>query len=336
MPQKLPPFWIDLLDRSHAINGDPVHFPLSLTPQHASRVVHFGLMFPNLPAPHNFLNIIAVIGQPRVRMFRNAHLIRTTASDTANLLVGTATATPEHFKGYSVKKDCRFATDSSLLQFGNDLVLEGNYPDFTLRRQGHDFNLELQVHATDKIAHFVNMVGGLYDHWSILCEYRGHIERAGSITPVQGLCTYEYANAAANISLPLYFFSYQIINVDEKTQVLFVQVLGPLGLPVQRRIYVRSLDDHGGIYSRGFDFTVQEYEDRPVVSPEGVKMRLPRRFSWRVDDDNGNELITIAGDCNGDFKYGMAAGYAGSYRYEGRFKGKPIQGTGYIEYIDCR
>lgn len=335
MPQKLPPFWINVLDRSHAINGKPVSLPLALRPHIPNRTVHFGLMLPNLPAPHHFLNIITVIGQPRAVIFRNSHLIRTTAMDTANLLVGTATGTPDHFKGYSVQRDCELASDASFLRFGNDLVVEGRYPDFVVRREGHAFNLELQVRATDKIAHFARMAGGLYDHWSILCEYQGHVEQAGVKTPLKGLCTYEYASAA-NINLPFRFFSYQIINVDEKTQVLFVQVLGPLGLPVQRRVYVRSLDDHGGIYSRGFDFTVHEYEDRPVVSPEGMKMRLPKRFSWRVEDDNGNELITIAGDCNGDFKYGMAAGYAGSYHYDGRFRGRPIEGTGYIEYIDCR
>lgn len=335
MSQKLPPFWINLLDRSHAVNGEPVSLPLVLRPHIPNHTVHFGIMLPNLPAPYHFLNIITVIGQPSARLFRNAHLIKTTAHDTANLLVGTATATPDYFKGYSVRQDCELAEDGSRLRFGNELLLEGHYPEFTVRRQGHAFNLELKLRATDKIAHFASMVGRIYDHWSILCEYQGHLEQGGVKTPVEGLCTYEYAKAA-NVPLPFRFFSYQIINIDAKTQVLFVQVLGPLGLPVQRRIYVRSLDDHGGIYSRGFDFTVQEYEDRPVVSPEGMTMRLPRRFSWRVDDDSGNELITIAGDCNGDFKYGMAAGYAGSYRYEGRFKGKPIQGTGYIEYIDCR
>ncbi|HEX6591437.1 MAG TPA: DUF6670 family protein [Moraxellaceae bacterium] len=328
------PLWT-WLDRSHAINGDAVQAPLTLRPHIPNHAVHFGIMLPGLPEPFRFLNLITVIGQPRARIFRNTHLIRTTAADTASLLVGTATATPDHFRGYSVQQDCEFAADGSRLRFGNELLMEGRYPVFTARRQGHDFNFELQLRATDRIAHFAKMVGGLYDHWSILCEYQGHLEQGGVQTPVQGLCTYEYARAA-NLPLPLRFFSYQIINVDARTQVLFVVVLGPRGLPVQRRVYVRSLDSHGGIYSRGFDFTVHEYEASPVTSPEGATMRLPRRFSWQVQDDQGKELIVIDGECNGDFRYGMAAGYAGSYRYQGRFRGQPLQGTGYIEYIDYR
>lgn len=335
MAQALPPFWTNWLDKSHAVNGPAVDAPPHLRPHIPGHTVHFGIMLPGLPEPFRFLNIITVISQPRARIFRNAHLIKTSAADTASLLVGTATATPEHFRGYSIRQDCELSEDGTFLRFGKELLLQGSYPEFTVSRQGHKLNLELKLRATDKIAHFAKMVGGLYDHWSILCEYEGWLEQDGVKTAVQGLCTYEYAKAS-NLPLPFRFFSYQIINVDARTQVLLVVVLGPMGMPVQRRVYVRSLDSHGGIYSRGFDFTVHEYENQPVHSPEGVTMLLPRRFSWQVQDDNGEELITIEGSANGDFQYGMAAGYAGSYGYRGRFRGRAIEGKGYIEYIDYR
>ena len=35
-------------------------------------------------------------------------------------------------------------------------------------------------------------------------------------------------------------------------------------------------------------------------------MRLPRTFSWCVNDNNGNSLIRIDGLTNADFQYGMA------------------------------
>lgn len=332
----LPAALLNFLDRSHALNGEPFDPRTSLAPPHGKySTVHYGIMLPNLPAPHNFLNIITVIGQPKIELFSNNHLITTTALDTANLLIGTSTGTPDHFNGYSVEKDCEFHPDGSYLRFGNDIILQGEYPNFLARREGTAFNFDLTLRATDKIAHFASLIGGLYDHWSILCEYEGRIEQAGVTTPVQGLCTYEYARAV-NIALPFRFFSYQIINIDERTQVLLVQVLGPMSMPGQRRIYVRSLNDHGGIYTRGFDFTVQEFEAEAVVTPNGTRMRLPQKFSWRVDDDQGRELIVIEGLANGDFKYGMAGGYAGSYGYRGSFKGHAIKGTGYIEYMDYR
>lgn len=324
------------IDRSLSLNGTPFDPNTSVaTPHGRYTTVHYGIMVPNLPPPFNFLNLIAVVGQPKPKIFRNSHLIKTTALDTANLLVGTAIGRPDHFIGYSVARDCELRPDGSYLRFGDDLVIEGCYPNFIARRKSRAFNFELALQATDKISHFSKMVGGLYDHWSLLCEYSGHIEHGGAITPLQGLCTFEYARAI-NVTLPIRFFTYQILNIDTRTQVLMVEVRGPLNSALQRRVYVRSLDDQGGAYERGFNFEVYEVEDEPVITPDGSTMQLPRKFSWQVEDERGNELITIDGIANGDFKYGMTAGYAGSYGYQGSFRGRPIQGTGYIEYIDCR
>jgi hypothetical protein len=97
---------------------------------------------------------------------------------------------------------------------------------------------------------------------------------------------------------------------------------------------VRSLDDYGAIYTRGYRHTVHEYAPEPLVTPDGVTMRMPKAFAWRVEDHDGQELITIDGRTNDDFVYGLAAGYAGSYTYTGTYRGKPIDGTGYIEWID--
>lgn len=327
---------VQLLDRSASVNGQ--HFDRRTTicpPQGRYSTVHYGLMLPNLPAPHRFLNIIVVAGQPKVELFNNPQLIRTTPRDTANVLVGTSTGTPDYFQGYSLKQDCELKRDGSYLRFGQDLILEGSYPHFSARRENHDFNFNVKLNATDKIAHFGKLIGSTYEHWSLLCEYEGHIEHLGLRTPIAGLCTWEYARAI-NINLPFRFFTYQILNIDETTQVLMVEVRGPLDVVVQQRIYVRSLEDHGGIYTRGFDFTVHEYEAQRVTSPAGRSLRLPKTFSWKVDDHQGHELITIEGVANGDFQYGMAGGYAGSYSYRGRFKQRDVEGTGYIEFIDPR
>ena len=328
--------FVESVDHSQRMAGTPFDPQTSVAPPRGSyTTVHYGIMVPGLPEPFRYVNVIALIGQPKARLFANPHLIKTSARNTANLLVGTATATPDHFKGYDVTKDCEFANDGSKLRFGDDLVVEGLYPNFLVRREGHDFNMVLSLQATNKIANFANLIGGLYEHWSLLCRYTGQLELGDKTTKVDGLCTFEYARAK-NVNLPLRFFTYHVINIDESTQVLMVVVLGPLGMEVQRRVYVRSLDSHGGIYSKAFDFTIHSCEERAVVTPNGDCMSLPKQFSWRVSDDDGSELISLNGECNGDFNYGMTAGYAGSYRYTGHFKGKSVSGTGYIEYIDLR
>ncbi len=309
------------------------------TPFHPPRgryvTVHYGLMLPNLPAPLNFLDVITCIGQPDIKLWRNDHLIETTAADTANLLIGTGVTFPEQFRGYQVARDLELAPDSSVVRFGDDFVLEGRYPDFTVTYRNPAFDVDLRVRATDKIAHFVKMRGGLYDHWSLLCEYEGTIRNGDSTIELSGLNTLEYARGV-KVNLPFTFFTYQIINIDEETQVLMVETRGPGGLPLQQAIYVRSLTDHGGVYEKGFRFEIERLEAEPRQTPNGLSMHLAKEFTWRVNDERGGELIEINGVTNDDYVYGMAGGYVGSYQYTGRFRGEPITGTAYIEHVGTR
>ncbi|MBJ9984302.1 hypothetical protein IAE19_02445 [Acinetobacter sp. S40] len=332
LPHKL----MNLIDHSRLNHSQPFDPDTEVhTPRGKYTCVHYGMMFPNLSAPFNFLNFLIVVGQPKIKLFKNTHLIKTSAINTANVLVGTAVGTPDHFNGYSVQHDCELISNGSLLRFANDILIEGKYPLFHAKREGHDFNFDLKIEATDKVANFVELVGGMYQHWSLLCQYEGFLDYKGKKTKVQGLCTYEYARGI-NVNLPMQFFTYQIINIDENTQVLLVEVLGSLNSVIQKRVYLRSLDDYGDIYEEGFNLTVQEFEPNRLTTPNGLSMRLPQQFSWTVNDNHGVPLITIEGRSNQDFQYGMAGGYAGSYQYQGTFKGKAIEGTGYIEWLDIR
>ena len=114
------------------------------------------------------------------------------------------------------------------------------------------------------------------------------------------------------------------------------EVLGPVGLPFHRTVYIRTVDGAATTHTRGYAHTVHEYSPEHLTTPDGHKMRMPKRFAWRVADDDGDDLITIDGPTNDDFVYGLGAGYAGSYHYTGRYRGAPITGTGYIEWIDRR
>ena len=186
--------------------------------------------------------------------------------------------------------------------------------------------IALTIRPTTAVSHFAHLLG-LYDHWSVLCEYEGRFTPNGGPEITQrGLCTYEYARAV-NLPLPFRFFTYQILNIDERTQVLMTEVLGTAGLPVARYVYVRRTD--GTATRNHVDFRNEVITSTEVTTPDGATMRLPTSFRWSCGD-----LISIVGETNDDFAYGLAAGYAGSYRYTGTFEGKPIEGTGYIEWIE--
>ncbi|MGW6728494.1 DUF6670 family protein [Nocardia sp. NPDC055029] len=318
---------------SHALSGTPFDPSTPFHPPRGRhRTVHYGLMFPGLPAPLNFLDFITVIGQPKVKAFRNAQLIETSDADTANLLAGTAVRFPGQFRGFQVERDLQLEPDASMIRFGADFALRGTYPDFTVAYRNPEFRADLRVRATDKVAHFAKLRGGLYDHWSLLCEYEGTVEHHGTRYGLSGLSTLEYARAVA-VDLFIGFFTYQIINIDADTQVLMVEVRGPLGVPLQQAVYVRSREDHGGVYEDGYHYRITEREPTPRHTPAGREMTLGTAFTWAVDDENGGPLIHIDAVANDDYIYGMTGGYVGSYRYTGTFRGTAISGTGYVEQI---
>jgi hypothetical protein len=221
-------------------NGMPFDPATSIAPPSGVRGswVNYGVMVPNLPEPHRTFGVMSVVGTPGVSIFANDHAITTTSRGTAYLVSATASMTSEQFRTYSIEKECEFAPDGRVLRFGEDLLVEGQYPTFRLRRHHSEVDVDLQLTATDKVSYFVDVVGGLYSHWSLLCRYHGTV---GDIE-ASGLCTFEYARGIGVHSLPVLgrpngpatFFTYQVINIDQASQLLMTEVLGPFGLPLTR------------------------------------------------------------------------------------------------------
>lgn len=326
--------FLNMVNRTGGRNGRP--FDLA-APTHTPRgrwgVAHFGVMVPGLPAPFHSLDAIVVLGTSRAPIFDNRPLVRTTRTDSAWWLLGSA-ATRDSFRCYSITDGCDLAPDGSRLRLGGNATLTRSGESVTLQARHADVMVSLDLRLTAAVSHFAHFPG-IYDHWSVLCEYDGTFAADRDTFDQSGLCTYEYARAV-DAPLPLRFFTYQVINVDADTQVLMVEVLGPRGLPVQRTVYLRDRSGAASVHTRGYRHTVHEQEPEPMTTPAGVRMTMPRRFTWQVDDETAKPLITINGTANNDWAYGLAAGYAGSYTYTGTFRGAPVTGTGYIEWIDRR
>lgn len=287
-------------------------------------------MMPGLPGSHRTFNVMAIAGTPGVNLFANDRLITTTPNDTAYVVSMTSSMSRDQFRAYRIEDECEFAPDGSLVRFGADLVIEGTYPKIRVGRSHVDVPVDLELDATDAVTHFVR-IPGVYRHWSALCHARGTVGDAD----VDGLATLEYAwgvgpHSIADRPLPnlrARLFTYHVLNVDDETQLLFSHVLGPLGVPVQRAVHVRTGAGARHV-RRGHHFVVHEYEDR--TTPDGRRMPLPRRFSWGADG------VEVHGTSAGDWTYGLGAGYCGSYDYEGQHAGRAIKGHAYIEYVDCR
>lgn len=308
--------------------------------------VHYGVMVPDLPAPHRFFNVMSIVGTPGAAVFDNDFAIVDTPEDTAYLISTTASMSPGQFKSYSISRDCDFPDDGSFQEFGSDLVINGEYPNWRVRRISDDVEVVLDIEATSTISHFA-YIPKIYEHWSLLSRYSGTVRHNGGTEEVSGLCTFEYAQGVGRYSigpgqkpargkLPLNFFTYQIINISERKQLLLVELLGPGGLRVQRAVYLRSLDDYGRVYERSVEFSVDAYEPEPAQTPDGFLMKLPKRFRWHAETDDGKPLLSLNCEVAGDYEFGLGAGYVNWFEYEGVLEGEPVQGQGYLEYIDRR
>ena len=324
------------VNRGHRLDGTAFAQDTPFGPPSGRyRTVHYGVMVAGLPAPLRFMDVIAVIGQPRIPIWSNPHLVTTTAADTVSLLTATGAPGGARHVGLSASGDCDFVPDGSALRFGSELEISGSYPQFRVRRPGPEIGFDLQLTASRTVTHFARLRGGLYDHWSLLCRYRGTFRVDGRDVAAAGLANLEYARGA-DIALPFRLFTYHVVNIDDRTQVLFGQVLGPAGTRIQNEVYVRSLDEPSRLVRAGVRFEIEAYEPEPRLTPDGRSMRLPRRFVWSARGSGGVPLVRVEGTATGDWAYGMAAGFAGSFGYEGSFRGEPIAGTGYLEYVDGR
>src|SRR5438445_933519 len=105
-------------------------------------------MLPNLREPLRLMDLIAVLGQPNIPIWRNDHLVTTTDEDTVSLLTATGAPGGAIHSGYSIERDCVFAADGSELRFGADVVLEGRYPNYRVRRVHPTAPFDVRLTAT--------------------------------------------------------------------------------------------------------------------------------------------------------------------------------------------
>lgn len=333
------------LDATGLEEGRPIPAECPMPPYVKSKRygwTHYGVMIPDLPAPHRFFSIMGIVGTPGALAFDTDHALQDTPRRNATVVSGTAATHPAHFGGYSIERDCEMREDGSLIRFGKEVEIAGSYPEYRVRAEYAGMRLDLEIRNTDKVSWF--MKTPVYDHFSLLSQYRGELRWQGKTRELGGLCTFEYAACFSPymlrdkplppaLKLPLDFFTYQIINVDEKTQLLLTKVtMG--GATAVSRLYVRALDRYG--IRHDAELKLLEYRDEPGIAPDGRRMSLPRHFSWEVPGADGVPLLRIDCEVDTPFTYGLGSGYVGGYRYAGEYEGTPVSGRGYIEYIDRR
>lgn len=333
-----------MIDGTVAQEGQPLPRDYAFVPHHRAKHLgwsHYGVMIPALPAPHQFFSLMSIIGSSGALAFDTDHALHDSPRRNATLVTGTAATHPAHFQGYSMARDCQFADDGSHIQFGQTVILTGQYPCYQLKVCATDFELAIEINNTDKVTWFVKLP--IYDHLSVLSTYRGQATYRGQTQQISGLCTFEHAACvspyllhdrplANHLKIPVDFFTYHIINLDERTQLLLNDTR-VYDAKIVSKAFVRGLGQYNHSYRA--DFEVLQYQAVDAIAPDGVHMRLPQVFRWVIYEQD-RIVAVINGEVDTPMTYGLGSGYVGGYTYSGQYQHRAISGRGYIEYIDRR
>lgn len=334
---------LPLADRRLAASVRPFTHAAQMRPELDSRRwgwTHYGFFVADLPQPYRYVNTMTLIGTTGTVIFDNGVLGAADPRDNTTVLSSTAAGNHHHYRAYDARNECRFAADGSVLRWGDDLAVDVDHPRYRVRGSYQNFGVELEFDATPQVSYFVKTP--IYDHFSLLAPYRGTLIDGTARIPVSGLGTVEYARCIsvqaltsrplpAAARLPVDFFTYQIIVLPGGIQLLLTDVRAS-GASACRLAQVRSPGRPADVHT-DVDFTVLEYGE-PEIDPTGRAMRVPRRFRWTVRDRD-RQIGSITGTVDTPLRYGHGRGYVGAYSYDGTWCGSEVNGSGYLEWVDC-
>ncbi|MGE8540140.1 MAG: DUF6670 family protein, partial [Acinetobacter sp.] len=302
------------LDQSKQLNQTPAKLSCNL-PLHAPnsqyKTILLGLKIPNLPAPLHYLNFISVIGCPSAAIF-GSEKNKKASNDTAIVMCSSSMRMAGQFSSYNISSDCAFENHS--FQFQDREAFNGSFPNFNLQRIDSELSFNLQIKSAGALCYYNKLRMNLAEYWSQLCECSGELTYKGQRSDIQQLGSLEYARVMSFSFLPIAFYTAQIINLSGKRQLIVMQTRDRLNRILQSRVYLKDLQQqHVWMSDEGVHFHIQRLYPA-VTTPHYKRMYLPREFEWVIH--NEKIKICITAKSRGDYKFGVGAGYAGSFSYQ--------------------
>lgn len=331
-------------DKITTPSSTQAQFPFRLNfhaPKGRFKIIHQALILPDLPAPLHYFNFINLMGQPKIPMLRNESAIHTQALDTVACMSSVSAHMVGHFHSYSMSQTCQFTEQSSAqliqqhFQYSEREALSGQLPRFQLQRHDSELAVDLHIETLPVLSHLSKSKLGIYDHWSLMCRCQGQLIYKNQKFEIDQLGAFAFARSINMPYLPLSFMSYQVINLPQCRQLILMQVRNAFNQVMQSRLFLRDLNwEKSELFDEQVFFKVNRVYPK-ITTPNGQHMYLPRQFEWCLD--HPQLKLHLVAESRGDYKFGLGAGYVGSFRYQLRLNDESIEGeSGYCEYIDCR
>ena len=323
----------DLLDRSKQFNQAPPQPTLLHAQQGRYKIIHQAVKIPNLPAPLHYLNFYSLIGQPRAPIFQQPHLQIDQPLQVATVLASSSMHSVGHFHAYDIRQDCVFSPQ--LFQFAQREQLTGQLPHLSLKRDDDELSFDLNLHGLDLVSYFCQLRWSLGQYWSLPCQCQGILRYKDQSYQIDQLGVLEYGRSIDFSLLPLAFYVYQLIPLSDTQQLIVMQLRDQFNSILYSRLYLKNIaTGQVQIYDKNLSLHIQRVY--PLVkTPNDQAMYLPRVWSWSLQLIDIQ--IEICAQSRGDFKFGLAAGFVGSFCYQIVMNGEKFSGEhAYCEYVDCR
>lgn len=301
-------------------------------PKGLFKIVYQALILPNLPEPFHYLNFISLIGQPRIPICYNASAITTTAIDTATVLVTSGLSTAGHLKSYSAKEQCQLEQDR--YQFLDVDQIQVDFPNYYFKRIDEELSCQLTVNISADIENHSALHWGVGDYWYARCQCEGEITYKKQKYQIEAQGILKHARAIYLPFIAFHFFTYQVIQVNANLQIILSELRNQWNNIVFSRIEIQSNEQRSILYDHQVVLDITRVYPK-VQTPNGREMYLAREFIWQYQEKN-QIIFQLKAQSRGDYKFGLGAGYVGSFNYELIWNNENHKGSGYCEYIDCR
>lgn len=301
-------------------------------PKGLFKIVYQALILPNLPEPFHYLNFISLIGQPRIPICYNASAITTTAIDTATVLVTSGLSTVGHLKSYSAKEQCQLEQDR--YQFLDVDQIQVDFPNYYFKRIDEELSCQLTVNISADIENHSALHWGVGDYWYARCQCEGEITYKKQKYQIEAQGILKHARAIYLPFIAFHFFTYQVIQVNANLQIILSELRNQWNNIVFSRIEIQSNEQRSILYDHQVVLDITRVYPK-VQTPNGREMYLAREFMWQYQEKN-QIIFQLKAQSRGDYKFGLGAGYVGSFNYELIWNNENHKGSGYCEYIDCR
>ena len=329
----------DFLDQSKQLNQAQKHVELNYhPPKDKYKIVHQKLIIADLPAPLRYLNFCSFIGQANNPVFRNQSAIQTSALDTATVLASTSPNMLGQLSSYSIAQDCLFDIDQEGIadfKFAHKEQVQGQRPTFKILREDDELSFNLNIQTNNLTSHLLNLKFGFVEHWSLVAQCEGEIKYKEQVFNIQHSGAFEYARLVNFPYVSYSFYTYQLIQLNPELQIIFSQSRDQLNHILQSRIYIRdSKTQSMKMLDRQVELNIHRVFPK-ITTINQQDMYLPREFEWLYQDDEIK--INLQAQSRGDYKFGLGAGYVGSFAYQVQLNEDHYEGEGgYCEYIDNR